>query len=151
MKIQKCPYHLFGVATLLLLCAIFSSDLKKLGFFDLHLYDTYFIVSTIHLFIYLAILLFVFWMIYVLTSKILLSRILTWLHIVVTIILAAIIIFIIYAPNKAFNNSPDFRQWSSYPSQSRAIAIVILLWLSGQLLFLVNLVGGVLKLINKQR
>jgi heme/copper-type cytochrome/quinol oxidase subunit 1 len=80
---SKTPHHLFLLTAILIYIAgLFSGSITL----DLHLHDTYLVITLKSLTSFLAISLLVGWLIYVFTIKHLYSKKLSWLHILLTIL-----------------------------------------------------------------
>lgn len=153
MDIKTKPYNLLlPVATLFTLLSLTPKIQNNI--FDIHLHDTYFTIAYFHFFWLLAFLTLSIWLIYFVTNRLLLSRILTWIHVIVTsatfILLAASCFFdnTIITPQL---NSNDV-SWNSMQLSSEfythAITIIILIF--GQVVFIINLAGGILKRLSKR-
>lgn len=146
----KKPYQLLLYAGIVLILMSFL-ELNQTTTFDLHLRDTYFVIAGTHIFWLLAILTFFLWTLYLLTSKILYSKTLTWIHVIVTILTLTLFLLILCFGERFLNPLPrryyDFSQWNSYSaynSNMKAIVISIFVLLSGQIIFVVNLIAGLI-------
>ena len=91
---------------------------------DIHLHDTYFVFRGSTLYWGISLLFLLFWGIYRLTDKYLLTTYLTWLHVVITIT-GLVYCFIVFFPS------------------SRVLVVLI----AAQLGFVVNVLGGLIKLV----
>lgn len=88
LKLKTKPYELFGLMALLFfIISLFGSN-KSI---DLNFHDTYIVISNVSIFRGLAVLLLFIWSVYLLSRRILLSKILIWLHVALTLL--AIFIF----------------------------------------------------------
>jgi uncharacterized membrane protein len=94
----------------------------------------------------LCILLLFFWGVYSLFYRSLFSKILTWIHIVVTVL------FFIFLAIEPYTQSPELpRQYSdAHYFFNRFITVFSIVWMIMQLLFLFNILAGVLKRIAKR-
>ena len=87
------PYQLFLLTAFILLATTFFSSNQSM---DIHLHATYFILTANYFIWILAALFFVGWVIYALTSKYLLKKASTWLHVLATIFVVVAIVAIIW-------------------------------------------------------
>lgn len=78
-RLKARPYQLLlFAAAILLMAAPFMGGYT----IDMHLYDTYYVIAGTHVFMAMAVLLLLLWLIYLLTHRLLFSRWLAWLHVV---------------------------------------------------------------------
>jgi heme/copper-type cytochrome/quinol oxidase subunit 1 len=119
---------------------------------DFHLHDTYFIVANTHIFWFLGTIAFIIWTLYLVTNKILFSKTLTWIHIIISILTILLLILSLYFRNATLNTTArryyDFSNWDSldnYTTFTKVFGKVLLILILGQLLFFINLVMGLLK------
>lgn len=140
------PYHLVLAAGLL---TAFLSLFCKAETIDVHIHDTYYILGSNHILLVSSVSLLLMWLLYAGVSRILFSNKLVWLHVVITIVTIAFIIAILLwigFYDKLY--IVDFSAFGDVPIQYTVLAISFLLLIAGQLLFVVNLVGGI---ISRQR
>jgi hypothetical protein len=138
MKLASKPYNLFLPGILIcLIISIFSGNDTS----DFHIHDTVFIVARLHLFIALALLFFIFWIGYLLSNKILLSKALIWIHVVTTLT------FFILFPIMAYEYMPHYNPTFFDRIKTILSGILVISFLVSQLLFLFNLIGGAIKKI----
>jgi len=111
-----------------------------------------FVIAHIHIFWLLAILAVLVWALYLLTNKILYSKILTWTHVIITILTLILFASILFFRDNLVNPTPlryfDYNSWNSfqtYTTFTKTISIVIFVLLIGQISFVINLVGGLFK------
>jgi heme/copper-type cytochrome/quinol oxidase subunit 1 len=126
--------------------------LSRNSIIDLHFHDTYFVIAHTHIFWLLATLDLFVWVLYLLTNKILYSKVLTWTHVIITILTLAIFAIILFLSNNILNSKPiryyDHSNWNSsemYSTLMKTIAIIILILLFGQIIFVVNLIAGLFR------
>lgn len=119
---------------------------------DLHLHDTYFVIADTHVIWFLVILSFFIWTIYLATNKILYSKILTWTHVIITVLLEVLFASLLFIDNSYFIKTPTieytYEQWNSldmYSTLMKVTAFVIFILLFGQLIFVVNFIIGIFK------
>jgi len=83
LKLKSRPYNLVGLmALLLLIVSLFSSN----GAIDFNLHDTYFVIAGINICLFIAAFLLIIWVIYIVSNRMLLSIVLTWVHVVATVL-----------------------------------------------------------------
>ena len=124
MFIVKRPYHLALIMAGILLLA--GLVLRKQSV-DLHFHDTYFVLSSaLFIFIPLSIFFIILWLLYHLSQALLFSKLLTWIHLIITPLLL-LVSFIIY---NHLNAEADFRQFFKVQHQ---IQTTILLFMLAQL------------------
>jgi len=144
-SIFRLPYSL-----LLLPVAIFLSLFLTGLPVDIYMHDTVlkFQLFNIELtrrggFVFNIILIcFPFWLIYLAVQKILLSRYLSWFHILVTVAAAMNCIWICI-----WVSSPSVGSYHDLPGIKEFLAILPSLFLLAQIVFLINLIGGLIKRI----
>lgn len=141
MRVLLQPYILLGsVALLLLLCSFFLAA-KTI---DIHLHDTYYILSTAHLFRFFSTFLFVFAVVYRIADGRLFSKRLTWIHIIATLVAPILLFYFIFCSQvemryldvslcDRFNTLNHFFYWA------------ICGFLIAQALFILNIIGGMFK------
>jgi cytochrome c oxidase subunit 1 len=119
---------------------------------DLHIHDTYVVIAHTHVFWLLALAAFVFWIIYLLADKLLYSKTLSWLHIIITILTLLIPGVSFYLLQRQSTLTPrryyDFSDWDSFmkfKEYDRILFITIGFILIGQLLFVINFIIGLFK------
>lgn len=119
---------------------------------DIHLSDTYYIIALTQIFWLSAIFTLIVWAIYLLTNKLLYSRVLSRTHIFITILTLAAFIFFLYFGTHFFNQTPrryyDLSIWNSsgsYGNYYIALAIIIGLFVTGQIAFIINILTGLFK------
>jgi heme/copper-type cytochrome/quinol oxidase subunit 1 len=87
-----------------------------------------------------------------LTNRILYSKALTWIHVIFTILTLVIFALIVFLGDNILNPEPiryyKYSNWNSsemYSTLMKTLAIIILILLFGQIIFVVNLIAGLLK------
>ncbi len=146
------PYNLLWIVALLM----FALSLVSTSAFDITLHDSYYVLSVALIYQLFALLLVIFWLIYLFADGILLSKSLTRIHILATLI-PTIIFFMLakldwgmsgvprrYYALTAFNTRPEYKALIAYLA-------IIALFLIGQLCFLINLVAGPVKYFTVTR
>ena len=150
--LSQKPYNLLWIVALLM----FALSLVSTGAFDITLHDSYYGLSIALIYRLFALLLVIFWLIYLFADEILLSKGLTRIHILATL-LPTIIFFMLakldwgmpgvprrYYALTTFNNRPDFIVLITY------LAIMVVFFI-GQLCFVINLIGGPIKYFTVTR
>ncbi len=146
-RLTNEPYFLFLLTAILLFIASFFMRRQSL---DLHIHDTYFVISTNYFIWTISIIFVLIFGLYKLTDKILWTKGLTWFHFLATIIvfvlLATIGVWhdIIIPPIK--RDTTTFQNYFQDQKRDQILALSIaIIFITGQLAFFVNLVGGLFK------
>jgi hypothetical protein len=143
MRPLTYPYSLLLSTGLLFL--IFSLFARG-NTIDIHLHDLVIIISYKHVFWGCTFLLGLFWIVYRLTYKLLPWRFLTIVHILVTS--GALILFFLVPYILEIFRGAGILGVSNYESKqimNYSLTIVSILLVVGQLLFLINLIVGLIK------
>ncbi|MEO8769891.1 MAG: hypothetical protein ABI402_07395 [Ferruginibacter sp.] len=153
MNIKNKPY-----TTLLILACIFL----LLSFFmtrqslDIHLHDTYFIIGFKHIFWFFTLLTLVIWIMYKITNHFLFSKILTWIHIIITILALLTVVLDMLSGSNLLKPSArhyyDISNATSFKWDFKYNALFfsgIFALLFAQLFYIINFIGGLLKRIFK--
>lgn len=128
----KRPYHLLLITATLLFIVSFW---HKNDSIDFHLHDTYFVFSGVY---YVMSLFFLScWGIYRLTEKFLLTKYLTWLHVIITI---SILIYCL-TPDFYKTAPVSYVELGSYNWYYQIAAVLV----GAQIGFVVNLLGGLIR------
>jgi heme/copper-type cytochrome/quinol oxidase subunit 1 len=157
MKLKQRPYNLLFLNAIILSIGglfCFNSPI------DIHLYDTYFVFPLPFLIWAPTIILFVFWIVYLLTKRFLFSKKLMWIHIILTVIISLFLMVLPYISTYSYGGvvgSP--RRYYDYGELNRfkilgnltniAVATFVILLL-GQLAYFINLFVGLYKRIGRQ-
>ncbi|WP_118973567.1 hypothetical protein [Taibaiella koreensis] len=152
LSIIKPSTFLVLVATILFVCSLFIP-----GVMDIHFRNKNWLVATPLLFSIIAALLLLFAAFYHFCSAILYSGILTWLHIIITVL--CIVPFLVPLPYTGIAGAPrraygGNSTWSAFRSFSRInvlIAIATLSLCGAQLIFLFHILSGILRRIRRRR
>ncbi len=140
----KHPNRFLLASVVILVILSFFSYKKTL---DIHFHDTYLVLNLNSIYLTLALIQFVFILIYWWSGKILLSSFLTWTHVIFTLFLVC---FVITAPywipwfEQSFHRDP-FKAIEQRTKFNNAVNLVGFLLIISQMLFIVNLVGGLIK------
>ncbi|MEO6330832.1 MAG: hypothetical protein ABIO55_17990 [Ginsengibacter sp.] len=148
-KYKERPYNLLLLTAVLILIASFFAFDKTL---DIHLHDTYFIITMAHSFWIIIILLLIFWTLYLLTKRFLFSKILTWLNVILIVATSVFLVTISFYSNNYYNGLAgmprryyDYRSWNNfgfYDNLTKGVLVTILLLVLGLSIFIVNLIMG---------
>lgn len=142
MRLQ--PHKTLFLVGLLIAVLSFFVSAKTL---DVHLHDTYYIISLPTIYGLLAGVLFLYALLYWWTGRIAYSPVLTWTHIVLTLLL---VLFAATAPlwlkavEQGFSPDPFRAAEQQWRFQRKASTFALVL-LSGQLLFFINLIAGLVR------
>lgn len=132
IKIKESPYGLLLLAALGLLAALVvpvaTIDLRNISMFSLPATVVVWMIPG---------LLITFWLVYKLTNHFLYSKIVTWIHVLMTVLVTLIMAVILYVgvTSSASNN---------YELIGNAIQILFILFVFLQLTFLANILLGLL-------
>lgn len=141
------PYLLFPLTAIVLFILSFFLWGQSI---DLHIHDTYFIISTNYFIWSIALIFFSGWGLYQFTDKILWTKKLIWIHVLTTLftflVLATFEIWHdkILPPIKAETISLE----DIFASQKRerlTAQIIAIIFIAGQLAYIINLVAGIFK------
>ena len=147
MTIYK-PYHLLLLAGILFSIAALTSTKETV---DIHVHDTYFVVTRSFLYWAFVILTYFLWGIYVLTGKFLFANVLTWLHVLLT--LGTLILFISVPLFNYQKSYIDLNPWTSFNKFnliSKILAWVTIILLLAQAMFIVNIITGFVIMLKKR-
>ena len=143
MRVTAYPYGLLlWTGLLFLLFSVFASG----NTIDIHLHDTVYIISYKHIFWVTAILLGLFWTIYRLINKLLRWRLLTTIHIIITIGTLVVLFLFSYI----FEVFHEAGISGALTGEGRKIINFVLILVSflliiSQVVFLINLIAGLIK------
>jgi len=151
MRIVQRPYNLLLLTGILLVVTSFFL-LDGNTSINLQFYDTYYVIAHAHVFWLLAVESLIFWVIYLLTEKLLYSKTLSWLHIIITILTLLILAVSFYIKQRQstltlrgyydFSDRDSFMKLEKY---DRILFISIGFILIRQLLYIFNFSIGLFK------
>lgn len=150
------PYNLLLVtAVVIFIASLFTNGQS----FDLHLHDTYFILSTATLFWVLDLILLFIWAVYALTYRFLFSKALAWIHILLGSASSLFLVAVSFYSNNFYENAGgmprryfEYSSWNNFEWHnyySKGSMVVVLLMGLGILVYLINLAVGLSKKINR--
>ena len=153
MQLKRNPYHLLLLTALLL---FLSSFLVRQGkTVDIHLHDTYIVIAQAHVMWLFTSMVWLLWLLYLLTRKLLYSQSLTWVHVIITLVTVVLLVFPLYFGSSMFEapvrRENDHSNWSAFEEYSRNIKIFsycIAALIFGQVTFAINLVAGLFKRVK---
>ena len=156
LRIKEKPYNLLGlIALLFFIVSIFV----KGGAIDINTYDTYYVIANVSLYRVFAGVLLFSWSLYLIFGRFVWSKRLTWLHVVFTILSLTFFatgLWRVFTLAGSLDGIPrgyyaftDFPQKSHYLSVGTICITVLAVWVLGQLLFLVNIIGGAITRLRK--
>jgi heme/copper-type cytochrome/quinol oxidase subunit 1 len=129
---KNTPYHFLLILAIIQVLASFF--IVGNSVIDIHLHDTYYVLTHIHLLYFFAFFLLILWVVYIFTYEIVLSKKIAQIHIYITIIVLLIQVIIL---SRSYFDS----------SFNSIIAVIMLVFTLAQLLFITNVLGGIIKKI----
>ncbi len=130
------PWQLFLFAAIISLVFAFFSNKNTI---DIHLHDTYYVIRSSHVRFALCCYFLFIWLLYFFSKKFLWSNKLTWLHIIFTfaglLVLKSAYLFF-------DNNKTSF---AKFQIQGSLISMALLVFVIAQLLFILNILGGIIQ------
>jgi heme/copper-type cytochrome/quinol oxidase subunit 1 len=146
---KERPYNLIIFTAFVVLAASFFAFNQTV---DIHLHDTYFVITLTHLLWAISTLLLILWTLYILLHRLLFSRFLMWINIVLTIMGVLFLVLIFFYSNRYYEGLAgmprryyDYRGSDSVVLQNnltKAVLISIVVLGLGVLTFIVNLIIG---------
>jgi heme/copper-type cytochrome/quinol oxidase subunit 1 len=157
VRLKQRPYHLLLLtAILLFICGLFSFNTP----IDIHLHDTYFVFPLSFIIWAPAIILFLFWLLYLVTNQFLFSNKLRWTHIILTVLISLLMLTLPYLATYSYGGvlgSPrryyDYGELNKFKILGNLTDIVVIVFailLLGQLTYFANLFIGLFKHLGKQ-
>jgi heme/copper-type cytochrome/quinol oxidase subunit 1 len=147
MSIYK-PYQLLLLAALSLLI---SGFLSAKGTIDLHFHDTYFVIDHVQFYLILSLPAFVLWTIYLLTRNILLSHLMTWVHVALTLLaIGAFICLPLFSYPARYVDVSPWSTFNEFQTTNKIIAGIALIFTLARLILIVNIVGGIVRRLSRR-
>ncbi len=146
MNLLSKPYHLFALAAVLLIMLSFIPANHPM---DLPVQGASYVLSYTDTLRAIAMLLLLFWILYMITFRFLFSTVLIWLHIVITLLLLTLIVFLFF--RFSVENIPDEIKDLSFQAglnPRMVVPVLIMLLLITQLTYIINLFLGVVRRMN---
>ena len=157
MKIKTRPYNLL-VWTALIFSFIGLLIAKKENIIDIHLHDTYFVIAENHVFYIMTFLSLLVWTLYFLTKRILYSNVLTWTHVIITILTLSLLAQILYFGHslpdqpRHYNDFSDGNFYNPFDTpMQKGIGISLSVLILGQIIFIFNLFVGLYKHLRNSK
>jgi hypothetical protein len=152
MQLKQRPYHLLLLTWLALVIISFFQDKKKT--IDIHFGDTYYVIAQSHVFIFFAFIVWTLWFLYLLTRKILYSKSLTWIHVSITVVTLLFLLCMLKFVGNIFTQTPGRytgNNWNTFELYNRSVKWIFYITIAlvlAQVIFIVNLVKGIVKRMN---
>jgi heme/copper-type cytochrome/quinol oxidase subunit 1 len=140
------PYFVFIIiASILLPISFFLKERTA----DIHVHDTLFVIPLMHILWIIIIALFLAWAIYRFTDKVLLTKYLTWFHVIATLV--ALIFFISACLGQNISPRQEL-SWKSLEKElqreQKIYLTISIVFVLAQIAFIINFVGGILRRRN---
>lgn len=146
LRLKQQPYHLLLLAALaLVLTSFFHNGGRTV---DIHVHDTYFVLTYGSVFMVLAFGVWILWFLYQLTHKALYSKGLTRIHVVTTLLTVVFLLLLLYLgePESQPGSHVDYRNAYDETHQRRkGITYSLNALLLGQLTFVIHVFLGSIK------
>lgn len=134
LAIKERPYGLLlltaiALMTALVFYSIFNVDIQDTSAFSIPLFIAVWIFPLI---------LIIFWLLYLLTKRLLYSMTIAWIHVATTVCAAILIVTVLYIgvhPSQFINNRPELI--------GNAMQALLILFVCGHLLYLANVIIGI--------
>lgn len=152
-KVSKEPFNLFWITAMILFVLSFFAWGQSI---DIHLHDTYFVISTIIIIWILSFSFLLIWALYKCTSKILWKKFLTWFHVLTTILISIFFLTINFWYDKLVpNQEQTYVSFESVEAVDQKMATILLplsiLFIIGQMAFALNILVGLVKKTAKPK
>jgi cytochrome c oxidase subunit I len=148
MKYSQRPYDLLLIASALVFIGGFFQYKETV---DIQTHDTTFVFPTSYVFFAVAIVFVLLWGIYRFLSKLLLSKLLVWLHVLLTIHLVFIILIMCFISEFTRPVIENPSAWSGFSELNRKITLMAIALFFVQVVFMFHIIFGILKYSNRKR
>ncbi len=141
-KLLFKPFHLFLVFGILsLIAGFFVSD----GSIDIHTHDTYYIISNQVIFWTITAILLLLWMIYLLVERILFSKLLTWMHVLLTITAIILLTLNPFSFQGFAGGVKNYQSsWETFSALNRLLSFAVIVCIASQAILIVNIILGLI-------
>ena len=153
LRLKQNPYHLLLLTGFALILTTFFLTQNRT--IDIHVHDTYYVIYQGHIYYFFAFIVWVLWCLYLLTRKVLYSKALTWIHVIITLLTLLFLLFLLNFGGDILNQSPrrylDASNWTAfnrYEQDKRWITYTMIALFLGQITFIVNLIVGIIKRVT---
>ena len=145
-RILNQAYFLFIlIVTILILISIFLRE----RLIDIHIHDTKFVISLMPVLWIISVTLILGWAIYRLTNKFLLTKYLTWFHVIATLLVFIFFIGVCLWQNTSPTQEVSWKSLEEELQREQKIFLTIsIVFILAQTAFIINLVGGFLRRLN---
>ena len=126
---------------------------------DIHLSDTYYVFPLAFLIWFPAIILFLFWLLYLATKRFLYSKRLMWIHIILSVVISLFILTLPYLSTYSYGEvagSPrryydygELNNFKIFGNFTNMIVLAFLILVLGQLIYFINLIVGIYKRVDR--
>ncbi len=154
MKFKRNPFHLLLLnAFFLFFISLFIPNRE----IDIHFHDTFFILPIKYLIWFPTLFQFVFWIIYLITKQYLFSNLLSWIHIVLLVSTSLSIVVLTYYLLNSISQPiihptvDSIKNLRPNQAPSDLISSLSFLLIGSSLIYITNLIIGLLKGINRMR
>ncbi|HTN08954.1 hypothetical protein [Agriterribacter sp.] len=146
MSLLSKPYHMLALWAVLLIMLSFIPISHAM---DMPVQGASYVLSYVDTLRAGAMLLLLLWILYMITIRILFSAVLIWIHIVITLLLMAFIVFLFFRLS-GHDASGEVKELSFQTGirYQMMVPVLILLLLLTQLMYIINLLLGVMRRVN---
>ena len=144
LYLKQKPYSLLLLSGLALIAT--SLFTQKNETVDFHIHDTVFVIAQGHLLWFLALTICGLWLLYLITRKLLYSRTLTWIHILITLLaLAALLFLLFFRKGYSLPRSGgilDYACWKEFNKFHRNLMLInlnLIVLVAAQFIYVINL------------
>ena len=142
------PYDLLLFTAILLWIGSWLPSDRTL---DIHLHDTYYVIAEKHLLWALSVVLLVLWVLYKLLAQVLYSKVLTWLHVLLTVPAFLLIAASVFFQPEARAGYSDWSSFDSFQRYNNIISLIIMVCILCQPVVILNVTLGVIGWLRKKR